>query len=147
MTREQRLEEALRELLRVERDNFPSVCAHRSRDVQEQYAAAIKQGREALKGASSPALPDVHRARDWQPIDTAPTDDRLILIHWGSLPVVGFRSSPTEWRVAALSRDCSYGIHGNYAPFRPTYWQPIFNPPAGKGEAVDSLSSSKATPS
>lgn len=89
----------------------------------------------------------------WQPIETAPKD-KIIFTYWGNRVPVFFTWFPDEvsvrpkprwwpfrqegndelvtkggWRVLLLVRDGGFAIHGNYAPFHPTHWQPLPDPP------------------
>ena len=47
---------------------------------------------------------------------------------WNKEPVMVSREDD-QWRVLMLTRDLDYGFHGNYAPFTPTHWQPLPEPP------------------
>lgn len=90
---------------------------------------------------------------EWQPIETAPRDGRIVIAYWDDMPVFvswcdkpprrvahhtgrwPFRKTTYEeveqsgFRVCIPMRGGGYGLHGNYAPFMPTHWMPLPNPP------------------
>lgn len=88
---------------------------------------------------------------EWQPIDSAPRDGTVFLAYWrdmphfvawcpqyGSVRTVGalwwkrreFHGEEAGFRVLMPPRPrMAWGIHGNYAPFTPTHWQPLPDAP------------------
>lgn len=69
---------------------------------------------------------------DWQPIDTAPKDKRLLVwsgqeiyaAHWAQHPVTGDEA----WIVAQWG-------DGDQALVKPTYWAPLPEPPRDSSHA------------
>lgn len=89
----------------------------------------------------------------WQPIETAPKDGSVFLAYWGQYTqfvawveideeTVRYEG-PWWWRrriqdrryIAGFrvlmppARGYGFVIHGNFAPFTPTHWMPIPDPP------------------
>jgi hypothetical protein len=87
----------------------------------------------------------------WQPIETAPMNGQVFLAYWGDQLVFAAWSGPrgsvrTEgvlwWKKRVSEADPSgfrvvmwferggyYAIDGNCAPFTPTHWMPLPEPP------------------
>jgi hypothetical protein len=90
---------------------------------------------------------------EWQKIETAPKDGRVLLsVFGGTIVFIAYvvctrRMSVVEkgiwpfrkvieesidetgWRILMTSRNMFYAVHGNYGPFQPTHWQPLPEPP------------------
>lgn len=90
---------------------------------------------------------------DWEPIETAPQDGTVFLAYHGRHPqfVAWIDLPPTQtfrspglfrrpvlveereergWRVLMPpARGYDWGVYGNFAPFNPTHWMPLPEPP------------------
>lgn len=70
-------------------------------------------------------------SEDWQPIETAPKDRRLLL--WdGHDMLIGFWGvSPSPYCFAGWTTgwETASGYDVGYAPISPTHWQPLPEPP------------------
>lgn len=70
----------------------------------------------------------------WQPIETAPKTGEVFLAYWKHMPVFvawidGGKKEKAGFRVLMPGRDLDLYIHGNFAPFTPTHWRPLPEPP------------------
>ena len=68
---------------------------------------------------------------DWQPIETAPKDESLILVY-GPCEVDG-ESYPAQVGIALYHkiRDRWIDENNGYAIYHPTHWRPLPPPPQG----------------
>jgi hypothetical protein len=64
----------------------------------------------------------------WQPIDTAPFREDLLLFFRGSVQGVGYRTSDGAW-LPSDPVDTSYDMAYAHFASSPTHWMPLPEPP------------------
>lgn len=68
---------------------------------------------------------------EWQPIETAPRDERIDLWSGGERVPDCFWMDGYKWRDDDLPKDCFVYMDGDlcYDVYQPTHWMPLPQPP------------------
>ncbi len=90
---------------------------------------------ESKKAYEAVAIDWSRRAADWQPIETAPKDGRLVLITGGTIRAADMEMKPSALNYAIPAEMdwgewTHYGEHGEeWIIENPTHWTPLPEPP------------------
>lgn len=129
------LEQRARELLAAEYENHGYM----------DYARYIRSGAVLTNGIVIRAIEAALRlsaGADWQPIETAPKDGTVVMIHerWEDVPIfASWRNG--RWYADTSNYDGDAGVYDTICQQNVTHWQPLPAAPRHEpGEAIDGAS-------